>query len=216
MEELFYRIKDGFLSFFHSEKKYFSIEEVHNNYFILRHGHTKYTDELTDQIYPEAAHFNLGITKKGKKDIRKIIPKLKNKKIDLIVSSDFLRTQMTAKIIAEELNLKVNLEKRLRDIDLGIYKGKSKDKYYENISPEEMFKKGVEEGESWLNCIKRLEETIKDLEEKYENKNILIISHGDPLWLLDKGIAQKTPIDKLLKERKIIKPGQLKELKFKE
>jgi broad specificity phosphatase PhoE len=215
MKDIIFKIKTNFLNLFKSEKRIFTIQKVHNNYFILRHGETRYTSELVETVYPKSAQFNLGITGTGEKDIKKIASSLQNKNIDLIVSSDFLRTQMTAKIIAKELNLKINLDKRLRDVDLGIYKGQSKEKFWREVGKERMFQRGPAEGESWLDCLKRIESLIKDLEGKYKNKNILLVSHGDPLWLLEKGIALKTPIDKMLKERKIISPGELKKIEFK-
>jgi len=198
--------------------KYFSINKVRNNYLVLRHGHTDYTADLIDMVYPLSTHFELGITDQGKEDIRKLIPIIKEKKIDIIFSSDYLRTQITSKIIAEALDISIVLDKRLRDVDLGIYAGKEKKEYYDNITPKMMFEKGPEGGESWIDCINRVESLIKDIEKQYQNKNILIVSHGDPLWLLEKGIARKDNIDKLLKERfsiPIIEPGELRTITFK-
>jgi len=217
MKNLFFDTKKVFLSFL-KQKKPFSINKVHNNYFVLRHGHTEYTAGSTGVIYPKSTRFELGITKQGKKDIRKLVPFLQEKKIDFIFASDFLRTQITSKIIAEGLNLKVVLDERLRDVNLGIYQGRNKQEYHDNITPRIMFEKGPKGGESWINCINRIESLIKDIEKQHQNKNILIVSHGDILWLLERGIARKDNIDKLLEERfsiSIIKPGELRTITFK-
>ena len=216
MNNFFFDFKKLFSDPF--KRKYFSINKVHNSYFILRHGHTSYTADLIDIVYPKSTHFELGITEQGKEDIKRLIPILKEKKIDLIFASDYLRTQITSKIIAEALNVEIISDKRLRDIDLGIYEGRKKQEYYDNVSPKEMFEKGVEEGESWLDCVNRMEDFIKDIEKQYQNKNILIVSHGEPLWLLEKGIARKDSVDKLLEERysiPIIGPGELRKIDFK-
>ena len=218
MKGIFSDFKKTFLNFCKPKQKYFSINKVHNNYFILRHGHTSYTANLIGIIYPTSTQFELGITEQGKEDVKKLIPSLKEKKIDLIFASDFLRTQITSKIVAEGLSLEVISDKRLRDVNLGIYEGRKKKEYYDEITPMVMFEKGVEGGESWINCIDRVESLIKDVEKQHQDKNILIVSHGDPLWLLEKGIAQKDNIDKLLEERyssPIIKPGELREIIFK-
>ena len=218
MKSLFLNLKKTFLNFCKPKQKYFSINKVHNNYFILRHGHTAYTADLTDIIYPTSTQFELGITGQGKEDVRRLIPFLKEKEINLIFASDFLRTQITSKIVAEGLNLKVISDKRLRDVNLGVYEGRKKKEYYDKITPRVMFKKGVERGESWIDCVNRVESFIRDIEKKHQNKNILIVSHGDPLWLLEKGIAQKDNIDKLLEERfsiPIIRPGELRTITFK-
>jgi len=214
----FFKLKKIFLNFCNSKQGYFSINKVHNNYSILRHGHTSYTADLIDIIYPKSTHFELGVTEEGKEDIRKLIPILKEKEIDLIFASDYLRTQITSKIIAEALSIEIISDKRLRDVNLGIYEGKKKKEYYDAISPKKMFEDGPEGGESWIDCINRVESLIKDIEKQYQNKNILIVSHGDPLWLLEKGVARKDNIDKLLKERftiPIISPGELRAITFK-
>ena len=214
----FFNFKKVFSGFCKQKQKYFSINKVHNNYFILRHGHTDYTVNLTDIIYPTSTHFELGVTDEGKEDIKKLIPSVKEKKINLIFASDYLRAQITAKIIAEALDIKIISDKRLRDVNLGIYEGGKKQKYYADINPKKMFEEGPEGGESWIDCINRVESLIKDIEKQYQNKNILIVGHGDPLWLLEKGIAQKDNIDKLLEERfsiPIINPGELRTITFK-
>jgi len=218
MKGIFFDFKKTFLNFCNPKQKYFSINKVHNNYFVLRHGHTSYTADLTDIIYPTSTQFELGITEQGKEDVRKLVPFLKEKKINLIFASDFLRAQITSKIVAEGLNLKVISDKRLRDVNLGVYEGRKKKEYYDKITPRVMFEKGVEGGESWIDCINRVESLIKDIEKQYQNKNILIVGHGDPLWLLERGIARKDNIDKLLEERYsvlIIKPGELRTIIFK-
>ena len=218
METLFLKLKKMFLRFCGLKQRYFSINKVRNNYSILRHGHTDYTANLIDTIYPKSTHFELGITEQGEKDIKKLIPIIKEKKIDLIFASDYLRTQITSKIIADALNIEIILDKRLRDTNLGVYEGRKKQEYYSDITIKEMFKNGPEGGESWIDCINRIESLIKEIEERYQNKNILIVSHGDPLWLLEKGIARKDNIVKLLKERfaiPIISPGELRTITFK-
>ena len=216
MKNLFFNIKKVFLNLF--KQKHFSINKVHNNYFILRHGHTNYTANLIDIIYPKSTRFELGITEQGKEDIKKLIPIIREKKIDLIFASDYLRTQITSKIIGEALNIEIISDERLRDINLGVYEGRNKQEYYDNISPRKMFEEGVEGGESWMDCVSRIESFIKDTEKQYQNKNILIVSHGDPLWLLERGIARKENIDIMLKERRvipIINPGELRAITFK-
>ena len=57
--------------------------------------------------------------------------------------------------------------------------------------------------------------TIESIEKKYQNKNILIVSHGDPLWLLE-GLMKGLNNEEMLGSRKkMIKKGELKKLEFK-
>ena len=212
MKNLFSKIKSLFRS------KCFLINKVHNNYFILRHGETDYTADMTSMIYPKSTRFELGITEKGKEDIKKLIPEIKGKNIDLIFASDFLRAKITAKIIADIFGIDIILDKRLRDINLGVYRGGPKKDFYDGVSQKEMLEKGPREGESWMDCACRMESFIKEVEKKYKNKNILIVSHGDPLWLLERAIALKEDPYKLAEERlttSTLKPGEFRTIVFK-
>ena len=47
-------------------------------------------------------------------------------------------------------------------------------------------------GENWIDVRKRLLNFLRDIEKKYKSKRILIISHGDPLWLFEGIIKRKT------------------------
>ncbi len=81
-----------------------------NNYFILRHGEARSNRDGFLSSWPEKKHNP--VTEKGKKQIQKVIPKLKKEKIDLIFSSDLLRTKQTAQMVAKELGLKINFNTR--------------------------------------------------------------------------------------------------------
>jgi isoleucyl-tRNA synthetase len=188
-----------------------------NKYFILRHGENIYTSKLKDIIYPKSENFSLGLTEKGKQNIMALSPKLKRAKIDFIFSSDYQRAKETAEIIAKELGLKVSFNKKLRDVNLGIYHGKQKQELYQAFPDmKERFYKKPKGGETWLNCRKRMVNFIKDVDRKYQNKTILIVGHGDPLGLLEgsmKGLSQEELVKQKL-EKKIIKTGELRKLNF--
>lgn len=190
---------------------------LRNKYFILRHGESTHQVEKPNIVYywPED-NPPAPLTKKGRELIKKRAKSLKNKNISLILSSDAQRTKETANIVAQELGLKVHHDKRLRDINWGIYQGKSTkeawEHYYHNM--EEKFEKAPPRGESWGQLKERMIDFVQDIDKKYKGKKILIVSHGDPLWLLDswaRGLEKK----EALKERKSgcpIKIGDLKEL----
>ena len=206
--------------------------KLKNRYFILRHGQTIYQTEKKDFIYPSEAKGGeermffdyppfpekppIKLTKKGEGQIKKIADLLKKKKIHLIYSSDFFRTKQTAGIVARELGLKIIFDKRLRDINLGIYRGGMKEKFYQDFQKysEKRFYKRPFRGESWSDTRKRMTNFLKDIDKRYKGKKILVISHGDPLWLLE-GAAKNWSIEKLLKikmSKNYIKTGELRRL----
>lgn len=190
-------------------------KKLNNQYFILRHGQTIHQTKNIKFIYNWPDNLPVKLTEKGEKQIKEAAEKLKKNKIDLIYSSDIYRCRQTAGIVAKRLGLKVNFDKRLRDINLGIYHGRPKKEFYQDFpNREERFYKRPPKGENWSDCRKRIIDFIKDIDKKYKNKNILIISHGDPLWLLGgwaKGLTNK---ELLRREEKTTFPevGEFKKL----
>jgi len=191
-----------------------------NRYFLLRHGKTIHQAEKKDIIYnypddnPACVLLEQGI-----KEVQLAGEILKGKNIDLIFSSNILRTRQTVKIVAELINYnleKIVYDKRLRDINWGIFGGESKEKvwaYYNNDMMKQ-FEQGVPQGESWNQCRERMAEVLKEIEDNFENKNVLIVSHGDPLWLLEGYIKGKSNEELILEENKkeSIKTGEIREI----
>ena len=176
-----------------------------NKYILLRHGQTIYQARNWDIFYPDDNVVEL--TKKGKEQIKSAAKKFKNKGINFIYSSDFKRTRQTSEIVSQELGLEVKFDKRLRDVEVGIFRGKRGEDFWALFSPKiKRFYKKPEKGESWRDAKKRLTDFISDVEKKHKNKKILIISHADPIWLLlgfFKGLTEK----ELLKKRYTGKGG---------
>jgi broad specificity phosphatase PhoE len=190
-----------------------------NRYFLLRHGQNNHQAEQKDIIY----HWPDGnppyyLTELGKEEAKKAGEALKNNQIDCFFSSDILRCRETAKIVAEIINYdidKIIFDTRLRDLNWGAFGGKTKEEYwnfYDN-NRTKAFEIAIPEGESWNQCKERIVNLLNEIENNFQNKNILIVSHGDPLWLLEghiKGIDNES----LLNKRKeiLLQTGQVKEI----
>ncbi len=188
---------------------------MNNRYYILRHGQTTHQVEKKGIVYfwPEDKP-PAKLTKTGKEQVKSVAEKLKNEKIDLIFSSDTLRTRQTSEIVAKKLGLKVLLDKRLRDINWGIYQGKSAVEPYKLFYNITGFSRTPLKGENWLDCQRRMLNVLQDLEKQYKGKTILIVSHSDPLWLL-LGAVQGLTKEEMMKqklERKTMKVGELQKL----
>jgi len=188
-----------------------------NTYFLLRHGETIYQKRKRKIIYPFPDSPKICLTREAKKEIQKVAQKLKKIGIDLIYSSDYFRTKQTAEIVAKVLHKKIIFDKRLRDINLGIYHGSPKEVFYKEfplISPSRFFQRPPK-GESWAECQKRIYSFWQELEKKHKRKKILIVGHGDPLWLLEGKIKGWGPRDFIKNAKKgFIQPGELRKLKL--
>jgi isoleucyl-tRNA synthetase len=147
-----------------------------NKYFVMRHGGADSNLKGIISSRPENVDH---LTENGKRQILNSIKELKDKKIDLIISSDFLRTKETAEIVKKELGISFDLifDKRIRELDASSYEGKSW-----NVYPH-FFEKGSAGAESLLEVKRRISEFLYDIEEKYQNRNILIVSHESAIRL---------------------------------
>lgn len=187
-----------------------------NNYYILRHGQTIYQTKKKNIIYPRLKEDKVSLTAKGKQRIKKVAHQLKKKNIDLIYASDMFRTRQTAKIVAKALKIKkINFNKRLRDIGFGVYHGSQKAEFYRKFPrfSEKRFFRAPKNGESWGQVQKRMLDFLKEIDKQRRGKTILIISHGDSLWLLQ-GAVKNLPRKKILKDREdnYIGTGELRKL----
>jgi len=186
-----------------------------NEYFILRHGEALNNKKsiLITQI-PEK--ISCPLTKKGEREAKEAAKKLKNKKIDLIFASDFERTKQTAEIVAKELGLKVIYDKRLREINVGIFDGKKVKDWEKSVENyKEKFTKKIKGSENYNQVKVRMYRFLEDLERKYQGKRILIVSHQRPLTMLE-GAVRGFEVEDFEKfEKKKIKTGEIRKIEFK-
>lgn len=193
----------------------FLIMELNNTYFILRHGEAKSNKERFCSGWPEKIRSPL--TEKGRKQIKDLIPNLKKENIDLIFSSDLLRTKQTAQIVAKSLGLKVDFDKRLREVDYGIFNGRSAQEWYDYFGDRDEAERVIKrppKGENWKDIKKRMLHFLKDIDKKYKDKNILIVSHQSPLRILQAVMESSSMngMDHNHKEKLGIKTGELRRM----
>jgi len=195
------------------------MNNLKNRYFLLRHGRNIHQRELANIHYrwPDDTP-PVTLLPEGIEQIEKAGETLKDKHIDCIYCSDLLRTRQTASIVAEKIGFnpeKIIYDERLRDSNWGIYGGKKIDESWKAFDNDYLkrFEIAPEKGESWKDCQKRMIEVVKEIEKNNQNKNILIISHGDPLWLIQgymMGMDTKILINK---EKELeMQTGELKEI----
>ena len=190
-----------------------------NKYFFARHGQNVYQAEHPDLIYfwPDGTP-PYELTEQGKEEAKKAGEKLKDTKIDVIFSSDIFRCRETAKTIASIIGYdveKIIYDTRLRDLNWGDFGGKTKEEYWNFYGCDMLnaFEKAVPNGESWNQCRERLIAIFDEIEEEFDGKNILIVSHGDPTWLM-RGYAKDMDNQTLLNQRRemMLNTGDVKEM----
>ncbi|MGB9743473.1 MAG: histidine phosphatase family protein [Minisyncoccales bacterium] len=196
--------------------------QLKNQYFLVRHGHSLRNVKKIASCWPEQKV--LPLTEKGRKEVEEAAEKLKKKKIDLIFYSDLLRTKQTAEIIGQFLGIKPKPDKRLREINVGIFNGQPIDqigRFYDQerkLPPPAYYQRRYEiappAGETYQQAEKRLLAFIQSMEKKYKNKKILIVSHQRPLTLLEKAIYvyDVNKLAQIITQKKEIKTGEIRRL----
>jgi isoleucyl-tRNA synthetase len=183
-------------------------KRLNNNYILARHGEAEQNVSKTLDTLPQKNKSKLTI--KGIAQVEKTKDLLESKKIDMVFASPFVRTRETADILAG--GKEIVFDDRLVEINGGIFDGKSEAEFDNFFDDKKInrFERTPEEGESWRDIEKRVQSFFNELEEKYADKNILIISHGDPLLLLEKYIEKWD--EKKTANTTLINPGSFKEI----
>jgi len=197
-----------------------------NIYFVMRHGEGTHNIEDVLNFSFESSH-KYPLTEKGRKQVLESIKELKEKKIDFIFYSDFLRTKETAFLIAENIGLSVDnltADKRLREVDASFFDEKKIQDYRSYFSEkEEEFYKNSPNGENLNDLKKRIGDFIYEIDKKFRDKNILIVSHAGPIWMIfsvagglneKESIVLRNKIRTKNNDNEIIKTGEVKELVF--
>tara|TARA_B100002051_G_scaffold275654_1_gene320430 strand:- start:1575 stop:5087 length:3513 start_codon:yes stop_codon:yes gene_type:complete len=154
-----------------------------NQYVLMRHGESE--SNIKGIISCNKANVD-GLTDKGKEQATTSAAKLED--IDVIIHSGFQRTKETAEIVAARFpGVELIEDDRIRELDLSDdFEGQTWKEYNASFGTwEEKFKKELVGSENRLDVQKRMGEFLYDLDKRYADKKILIVSHAGPLFALE-------------------------------
>ncbi|MEL6404547.1 MAG: histidine phosphatase family protein [Chloroflexota bacterium] len=157
---------------------------VSQRILLVRHGETDYNVMRRWQ-----GHLDIELNANGKQQAQKIAQRLATESIQQIYSSDLKRCSETAHAIAEYHTLTPHLDKRLREINVGIFEGQSrqqmKAKYsaeYERWDTE--FAYAPPNGESREQTQARAYKAWQEITAQHPTGTLILVSHGGTLRLL--------------------------------
>ena len=137
--------------------------------YFVRHCQSDHTKTCDEWLRP--------LTKEGLDDSHAVLHYLKDKNIDVFISSPYKRSYDTIAKAAEYYHLQIKTDERLRERKAG-----------KNGNTFELFKKrwadknyAESDGESLYSVQKRNIEALKEIIEIYRDKNIVIGTHGTAL-----------------------------------
>lgn len=159
-----------------------------NQFILLRH------DQATSNVARTVAGpgADARLTPAGEYDAARVATQLKGRNITHIYASPSTRTRETAAIIARALAVPVIVDDRLREIGFGDLDGASLAEYraaYPDI--ESRFIRRPPGGENLTDVLARMRDFAQSINAHHRNQTILVVSHGDPLWLLAAATQQQ-------------------------
>lgn len=118
------------------------------------------------------------LTKIGIEQAKNAMEEIKNLKIDLIICSPLKRTKQTCEII--NINqIPVIYDDRIIERDTNSMMYKIKENVDLNVFYDSNKKVIFNDCEGFGNILERVQNFIEEIKQKYSDKNVLIVTHGD-------------------------------------
>ncbi len=153
--------------------------------YLVRHGETLWNAARRIQGQSDS-----NLTKKGEQQARQVGERVKNLGITHVIASDLGRTKRTAEIIADACGCSVQLDPRLRELNMGVLEQRPLDSL---TAEEERWRKtlvnGTEggripDGESMAEMSERMHEALNACLQLPAGSRPLLVSHGMALGVL--------------------------------
>ena len=175
-------------------------DKAKNTYYVMRHGEAW---SNVHNILDKGTNTDNHLTEKGIAQAKGSAETLLNAKVDLIVASPVIRGKETAEVVASILHVPVVFDERLREYNMGIFDGKTRDEYFASLQGSFVASSTrVEGGETHEEMMHRALAVITDLEKEYAGKTILIVTHGGPARMLFAGATLVTEEDLIIDDEK--------------
>lgn len=149
------------------------------NIYLIRHG------EAEGNIYRRAqGHYQGRVTAKGYRQIDALAERFRGVPLDALYASDLLRTRETAGAITRYHDLPLNLEPRLREINMGSWEDVPwgnlthdfpQDMLNFNDDPDNWRAQGAE---TFPQLKARMREAVLDIAARHEGQTVACVSHG--------------------------------------
>ena len=152
------------------------------SFTVVRHGETEWNVSRQLQGWK-----NSNLTENGIKQAALTAEAFKNKKFDLLCTSDLRRAQETTAIINKYHQLKIHIDNSLKERNFGVMEGLKQDEMLEKypevftryMQREEKYQ--IPEGESLVSFYNRVIDGVNAIAQSHSGKRILIVTHGGVL-----------------------------------
>lgn len=168
-----------------STKEELAARTQHNNnsFYVIRHGEA---ESNVRGVISSRADDPVHLTEKGKEQVKTAATSLST--VTKIVASPFVRTRETAEIIREHLGLPQEalvFDERLGEINLGVLHGEEIHAYAATVPWEKRYLEAPAEGECLKDVKRRVGEALYEINERYQNETVLLVTHEIPYWAVE-------------------------------
>lgn len=127
-----------------------------------------------------------GLTKKGTLDAGRVADILKDEKIDVVVSSPYIRSILTVEKITQQIGQEVLVYEDLKERKFSSENKRLDDQILEQILEKSFFEFNfsIDGGESNAECQTRAIKVLKELLDTFKNKKVVIGTHGTVMTLM--------------------------------
>ncbi|MCU5375764.1 histidine phosphatase family protein [Bacillus cereus] len=140
--------------------------------YFVRHAHSTYTKEERERLLSEKGHC----------DAENVTRLLKDKHIDVVISSPYKRAMQTVQGIANTYHVSIQIEEDLRERLLSREPVQDFNDAMEKVWGDWNY--AYEDGESNDVAQRRVVTCMQSILKKYKGKNIVIGTHGNIMVLL--------------------------------
>lgn len=165
---------------------------------LVRHGATEWNEKGRFQ-----GQSDIRLSSEGIAQSLTLAQSLCNESISAVYSSDLLRASCTARNVANQLGLEVNEDKRLREINLGVWEGLDIVTIQERY-PGELERRNdspcvyaPEGGETLVEVASRTVPAIREIASEYPEQSVLIVSHGVVIRVIELSLSNRDLKDAL-------------------
>lgn len=144
---------------------------MNNTFYFLRHAETR-----VDKTLPVS---KWTLSKNGMKQAQELAKRDVFDDVDIIISSDEEKAYQTAKTIAEKLGKSIVRIPELNEIDRDKGGFLGKEEFDETVKfCLTNLDKSIRNWETANSALERFSKKIEEIDSRFENKKILIVSHG--------------------------------------
>jgi probable phosphoglycerate mutase len=147
---------------------------------LTRHGETDWNREHRWQ-----GHAQTSLNATGRDQARTLARALAADPPAAVYSSDLPRSRETAEIVASSLGLPVQLDARLREVDVGEWSGLTsvevEERFPDGFERRRAGATGWEQGEEYEAMSARVVAALLEIAARHEGGRVLVVTHGGPI-----------------------------------